>query len=359
MIEPLEPSGLEPEEVLFVAGTYGSGEQPTIYIGALDTREGTMRIVGSEAGIENPSFLALSDDLTRLYAASEKEEGEVAAYALDLKERRLTALGAQKTEGAAPCYAALDSSGNYLYAVNYGGGNVNVFPVGTGGGLGGMTSQARHSGAGVREDRQDAPHPHSVTPVPGGERVLVCDLGLDVIRIYRLEDGQLRQERDVRMLPGSGPRHLALHPNGRTVYCANELNCTVSVLEAREQYAELEPVQHVSTLPEAYAPGSDDSAADVHLSPDGRYLYVSNRGHDSIVRFPVDETTGRLKEEGDWQSTGGKTPRNFAVAEGWVLAANQTSGNITSFRLNPEDGRLIPTGSELELPSPVCVLFLK
>ncbi|QWU16613.1 6-phosphogluconolactonase [Paenibacillus sophorae] len=346
-----------PDEVLFYVGTYSPEEKPSIYLCGLNTGDGEMRIIQKTSGIENPSYITLNHAENVLYAVSEKEDGEVSAYSVDPGTNKLSLLGTRRTEGGAPCYVSISPKEDYVFVSNYSGGNVNAFPVNEDGSLGEMSSQVLHAGKGIREDRQEAPHPHSVIPDANDKRILVCDLGLDRIMLYRYEGGNLTRHGEVVLPDGSGPRHLAFHPSGKRLYCANELNCTVTVLEACEPSGNLEIRQHLSTLPEQYAAGSDDTAADIHTSPCGRFLYVSNRGHDSIALFHVDDETGLLKAM-DWQSTGGRTPRNFAITGELLLAANQNSGNITSFTIDSENGRLIPTGNELEVPKPVCIAIL-
>lgn len=343
------------DEIFFYAGSYGEADKPSIHLCALDTKDGGMRVLGGTSGIENPSYITLGRDGSRLYAVSEREDGEVAAYSVDPDTKELSLLGSRRTEGGAPCYVSVGGDGETVLVSNYTGGNVNAFPVSEDGALGAMSSNIRHEGKGTRPDRQEGPHPHSVTPEPGENRALVCDLGLDTIFFYRLEEGKLVPHREILLPEGSGPRHLAFHPNGTRVYCANELNNTVTVFAYDRQAGNLEILQTLSTLPEQYVPGSDDTAADIHVSPCGRFLYVSNRGHDSIALFQIDGESGLLTAA-DWQSTGGRTPRNFAIAGGMLIAANQNSGNITTFVIDSESGRLIPTGNELELPSPVCIV---
>ncbi|BCG56958.1 lactonase family protein [Paenibacillus sp. URB8-2] len=347
-----------PDEVLLYVGTYNSPDSPSIYLCGLNPGDGEMRIIRGTAGIENPSYITLNGAENVLYAVSEKDDGEVSAFSVDPETKELSLLGSRRTEGGAPCYVSVSAEGDYVFVSNYSGGNVNAFPVNEDGSLGEMSSQVLHAGKGFREDRQEAPHPHSVTPARSGRRVLVCDLGIDRIVSYLYENGELAKHHEAALPDGSGPRHLAFHPSGKWLYCVNELNCTVTVFAVNEQSGELEMQRHLSTLPEQYTAGSDDTAADIHFSPCGRFLYVSNRGHDSIVLFHIDESSG-LPEAMDWQSTGGRTPRNFAIAGGMLLAANQNSGNITSFTIDSENGRLIPTGNELEVPAPVCIAPLK
>ncbi|WP_342480980.1 lactonase family protein [Paenibacillus sp. FSL L8-0340] len=348
----------QPNEVLFYVGTYNTKEEDAILLGALNKDTGEMRVLDGTKGIENPSYLAVNRAGTVLYAASEQDEGEIHAFAIEAGTKALHPLGGRSTEGGAPCYVSVHPQGDYIYVANYTGGNVNVFPVGGDGSLQEMSAQVRHEGSGIRIDRQEAPHPHSVIPDSTGGRVLVCDLGLDQVLLYRVQDGKLITHREVDLPPGSGPRHLAYHPTEQWLYLINELNSTITVFASDEQQGDLRVLQSVSSLPEQYTAGSDDTAADIHVSPCGRFLYASNRGHDSIALFLIDAATGLL-EPADWVNSGGRTPRNFAIMGGMLLAANQNSGNIVSFRIDCESGRLIPTGNELEVPSPVCIKALK
>ncbi|MNC02938.1 6-phosphogluconolactonase [compost metagenome] len=347
----------QPDEVLFYIGTYNSKEKEAILLGALNEDTGEMRVLGGQKGIENPSFLALNGKGTVLYAVSEQDEGEVHAFAVEAGTGALQPLGGKGTDGGAPCYVSVSPQDDYIFVANYSGGNVNAFPVNADGSLGNMSGQVKHQGSGIRQDRQDAPHTHSVLPDSTGGRVLVCDLGIDQVLIYRLEDGKLVTHCEVDLPPGSGPRHLAVHPSKQWIYLINELNSTITVFANNEQQGELKLLQSISALPESYTAGSDDTAADIHVSPCGRFLYASNRGHDSIALFYIDTATGLLKP-GDWVKSGGRTPRNFAIIGGMLLAANQDSGNIVSFRIDNDSGRLIPTGNELEAASPVCIIPL-
>jgi 6-phosphogluconolactonase len=345
------------DQALFYVGTYSPEGEEAIHLCILDLAGGEMRVLHGTKGIENPSYLAVNEAGSILYAVSEKEEGEVHAFSIEGETKELSPLGSRLTEGGAPCYVSISPGGEYLFVSNYSGGNVNVFPLNSDGTIQEMSSQVRHTGKGIRDDRQEAPHPHSIIPDGSGERVWVCDLGLDQILMYRLEEGRLATHREISLPPGSGPRHLALHPSGKWVYLVNELNNTVTVFTNDEVFGGLNILQHVQTLPEQYIAGSDDTAADIHVSPCGRFLYASNRGHDSIVHFSIDQASGMLTAQ-DWQTSGGRTPRNFAIHGNYLLVANQNSGNITSYSIDSEDGRLIPTGNELGVSSPVCIKFL-
>ncbi|WP_410513233.1 lactonase family protein [Paenibacillus sp. BR2-3] len=345
------------DQALFYVGTYSPEGEEAIFLCALNLAGGEMRVLHGTKGIENPSYLAVNEAGSILYAVSEKEDGEIHAFSIEPGTKALTPLGSRLTDGGAPCYVSISPREDYLFVSNYSGGNINVFPVDSEGLLQEMSSQVRHTGKGIRDDRQEAPHPHSINPDSSGERVWVCDLGLDQILLYRMEEGQLITHSEVNLPPGSGPRHLALHPTGKWVYLVNELNNTVTVFTNDEVFGGLNILQHMDTLPEQYIAGSDDTAADIHISPCGRFLYASNRGHDSIVLFHIDTTSGFLTAV-DWQTSGGRTPRNFAINGNFLLVANQNSGNITSFSIDSDNGRLIPTGNELAMQTPVCIKFL-
>jgi len=345
------------DQILFYVGTYNPQEEKAVYLCMLDLDEGEMRVLHGTKGIENPSYLAMNAAKSVLYAVSEKDEGAIHAFSIHPQTKELSPLGNRPTEGGAPCYVSISPQEDYLFVSNYSGGNINVFPLNPDGSLQEMSSQVRHTGKGLREDRQEAPHPHSITPDSRGARVIVCDLGLDQVLFYQLEKGKLTTHREVSLPPGSGPRHVAFHPSGRWLYLINELNNTVTVFLYDEAFGSLNILQHVPTLPEKYIAGSDDNAADIHISSCGRFLYASNRGHDSIVLFHVDESSGLLTVA-DWQTSGGRSPRNFAIRDQLLLVANQSSGNITSFNIDSDNGRLIPTGNDLALPTPVCIKFL-
>lgn len=370
----------------FYVGGYSAREGEGIHLCSLDTGSGELRLHHGTSGIENPSFLIVADSqgagryedardgqgnesgsgvdmansagtaLTgsgalRLYAAIESEEGQVAAYAVDSADGRLSLLGTASTEGAGPCHLSLSPSGHLLVA-NYSSAHVNSFELDGEGNLSRMASAVQHIGSGFRQDRQAAAHAHNVVPSKDGKYAFVSDLGLDQIIIYRLEEGKLVTHREVSLPPGAGPRHFIIHPSDTIAYGVNELDNTVTVYAYNPTQGILEIIQHVSTLPEDYA--EESYAADIHFSPDGKYVYASNRGHDSIVRFRLDPSTGQLSDP-EWTSVGGKWPRNFAVLDDYVLAANQFSSTITLLRRDPATGSLSLTDSKLEVKDPSCI----
>lgn len=341
---------------LFYVGSYAGGGEPGIYLCELHRRTGEMRLLHSTEGIVNPSFLIVDQEALRLYAVSEQAAGLAAAYTVDPASGRLAKLGQEAaTMGADPCHLALlPGAEKHLLAANYSSGHVNSFALGKDGALLEMTALIRHEGSGVNKERQESAHAHSIVPSPDGRFAFVSDLGTDQIVIYRLEAGKLAKHGEVGLPPGSGPRHFVLHPSVRFAYGINELNNTMTVYAYDPAEGRLETVQHIGTLPGDFQ--GENYPADVHLSPDGQYVYGSNRGHDSIVRFRIDPGSGQLSEPA-WMGTGGSWPRNFAVLDDYVLVANQYSGNIVAFRRDAESGKLAPApaGQSLAISKPSCI----
>jgi 6-phosphogluconolactonase len=257
---------------------------------------------------------------------------------------------------------AVDQTGKWLVAANYGGGSVSAFPIKSDGSLGEATGFVQHAGASVNQQRQKEPHAHSVNFSPDNRFVLVSDLGLDQVMIYRLDPvkGTLSANNPAfaKVKSGAGPRHFAFHPNKRFGYVINEIDSTVTAFSYQPSNGTLEEVQTISTLPKDYTGKSYTAEIEVH--PNGRFLYGSNRGHDSIAVFSIDPRKGNLTTL-EQTSTQGKTPRNFAIdpSGSYLFAANQGSDNIVMFKIDQKTGKLTPTGAVLEVPSPVCVAFYK
>ncbi|WP_339275814.1 lactonase family protein [Paenibacillus sp. FSL W8-0426] len=342
-------------ETLFYVGTYASADQPGIYLCALNNDTGEMRVVNWMQGVDNPSYLALCPKADCLYAASETEEGELFVYRRDPATSELHLMDRKRTEGSSPCYVSVTRDGRWVLTSNYGSGSVNVFPVGDQGTLDEMSAMVQHVGSGESKERQEGPHAHSIQPDPSGQYAVVCDLGLDQMIVYRLdEEGRLVTHRELKQPPGSGPRHLVFHPSEKWAYAVNELNNTVSAYLYDLRRGEFTVIQHVSTLPEGH--DGTGTAADIRVSACGRFLYASNRGDDSIVLYHIDQETGKL-EAAQWTSTIGRTPRNFNLLPGGILlVANQDTDSIVGFRMDEEDGRLTHNGFKLEIPRPVCIV---
>jgi 6-phosphogluconolactonase len=354
-------------ETLVYVGTYTRGKGEGIHIYRLDPT-GALEPAGKATGGANPSFLAFHPSQHYLYAVNSLKEfagepgGAVSAFSIDPRSGALTVLNQQPSQGIEPCYLSVDATGRYVLLVNYTSGSVCVLPIEHDGRLGAPTDHVQHHGASVDPRRQEAAHAHSVVLDPANRYALVADLGLDKIMVYQLNlaHGKLipNEEPWASVRAGSGPRHIAFHPNGRYVYVINELGNTVTAFAYDGGQGALREIETVSALPEGFQ--GVNYSADVHISPSGRFLYGSNRGHDSIVIMAIDEHSGKLTCVGH-EPTQGRTPRNFALdpTGTLLLAANQDSGNVVTFRIDQETGKLSPTGHVAQVPMPVCVKVLR
>ncbi len=342
-------------KVWLYIGTYASAEEAGIHVATMNRETGELELVSSATGAENPSYLALSPDGSHLYAVSEQDEGEVLAYAIDADTHELHLLHRKSTDGGAPCYVELTPDGRHLLVANYTGANVCVFPIRADGTLEPMSGHAQHEGSGPHPERQDHAHTHSIVPSLDGQMAYVSDLGTDRIIAYHLDEaGGLKEAGHTSSTAAAGPRHLVFHPNGQLAYGVNELDSTVTAYMRHVETGILEALGTLSTLPDDFE--GENTGGDIRLSLCGRYVYASNRGHDSIVHYRIDEQSGQL-ETVEWVPVKGRTPRNLAVLPGgYVLASNQDSNNIVQFATEPDSGRLTPTGHELTLNRPVCVM---
>jgi 6-phosphogluconolactonase len=283
--------------------------------------------------------------------------GALSSFAIDPATGGLTLLNQQPSEGPGPCHLVVDKAGRNVLVANYGGGNVAALPIGDDGRLKPAVSVRAHEGSGPDQARQEKPHAHGIYLDAAERFALSPDLGADRVFVYRFDStrGALEPQGTAPLDPGSGPRHLTFHPSGRYAYVINELLSTVTALAYDATKGALAPVQTVTTLPEGFSGTS--WTAEVAVSPDGRFLYGSNRGHDSLAVFRVDPTSGRLTAAGH-VPVGGKTPRHFTIEPRgrWLLAAHQDSDSIAVFRLDPATGMPTPVGSPIAVPKPVCVL---
>jgi 6-phosphogluconolactonase len=357
------------EELLYV-GTYtDEGRREGVHLVRFDTGSGDLQLVRSFDVGPNPSFLAIHPNGRWLYLVNEVNEpretngtrtGDVSAFAISPETADLTRLNAQRTRGGSPCYVSVDRRGRVVFVANYMGGNVVVLPIEDGGGVAPVEASTANGGStGPNAARQEAPHAHCVVTDPSNRFVLMADLGLDRVFLDRLDADRIAltptEGRGVRLRPGAGPRHLAFHPRLPLVYVANELDSTVTTLRLDAERETLTVVDTRSTLPAGSI--GENSVADIHVAPDGRALYVSNRGHDSVAVFAVGEDGGLTLEqvascEGDW-------PRNFSLdpTGRWLLVANQRSNDIVVLRREEAAGTLQPTGKRLAVAAPVCVRF--
>lgn len=323
-----------------------------------DDETGALDHIQTVEGIDNPSFLTVDADGRHLYAVCEGGEGSVAAFSRDPESGKLTELNRQASEGSGPCYVSVDASGQYVLVANYGSGSIAALPIKDDGGLEPASSAIQHEGSSVNPDRQEGPHAHMIASTPDGRYVLATDLGVDQIIAYALDtaSGELTQSARTASHPGAGPRHFAFSPDGGTVYAINELDSTLTAFTYHADNGSLAAEQTVSTLPEEF--GGDNTCAQIAVSPDGQFVYGSNRGHDSIAIFAVGADGGKLTPLGH-TPTEGRTPRNFVIdpTGRWLLAANQESDTAVAFHRNAQTGQLSDPVASFDLPSAVCLVF--
>lgn len=356
-------------EMLVYIGNYAKKAEDGIHVYKLDLKSGKLSYQQIVKGVLEPSFLTLDKNKKCLYAVNEIEEyddkksGSVSAFEIDQKTGNLQPLNVQSSLGGNPCNITISENGKFVLTANYIGGNVVVFKVDSNGSLGAAADLVQHSGSGPNEDRQKSAHPHSVVLDRNNRFAFVPDLGIDKLVIYRFDadNGKLTVNQIqpfFQTKAGAGPRHFKFHPNGKLAFLINELDSTIVSLAYNEQNGTLKEVQTVSTLPETFS-ASQNGCAEVEVSPNGKFLYGSNRGHDSIVSYKIDESTGKL-EYIEHISTQGKSPRNFAIdpTGKLLLAANQNSNSVYTFFIDENSGKLQPTGNYISVPKPVCLKLI-
>jgi 6-phosphogluconolactonase len=349
--------------VTVYVGTYTDGTSRGIYRLAFDPSPGAMSEPVLAAEARNPSFLALHPNGRFLYAVGEidsfagAKSGAVSAFAIDAKTGDLRLLNQQPSEGTGPCHLVVDKTGRNVLVANYGGGTVAVLPIEADGRLEPASSVRTHEGSGPNKGRQEKPHAHGIYLDAAERFALSPDLGADRVFVYRFDaaKGTLEPHGAAALPPGSGPRHLAFHPGGRYVYVINELLSTITAFSYDAEKGALSERQTVSALPKGYS--GESWTAEVAVSADGRFVYGSNRGDDSLAVFAVDPATGRLTPKGH-VSVGGKYPRHFTIdpTGRYVLAAHQNSGTIAVLRLDPSTGMPGPAGATVKVDRPVCLL---
>lgn len=357
------------KEWLVYVGTYTAGTSTSKGIQALrlDRATGALTGLTLAAETENPSFLALHPNGRALYAVNEvaqfdgKPGGGVTAFTIG-KGGALTKINEQNSGGGGPAHISLNKEGTYAFVANYGGGSVSAYPVAKNGRLGAQTGFVQHEGSGTDPKRQTRPHAHSINVDPSGRFAIAADLGLDKLFVYKFDKakGTLSPNEPpfATVAPGSGARHFAFAPNGRFGYAINELKSTITVFAWDAAKGTLTEVQTLSTLPEGYT--GESFTADVQVHPSGKFVYGSNRGHNSISVFAVDQKTGKLTLSST-QSTGGSWPRHFGIdpAGEFLLAANQRSDSIVVFRIDAGTGALAETGKTAQVGQPACVRFIE
>ncbi len=358
-------SGDKKEPQRFFVGTYTQGRSEGIYSFSLDPVTGKLTDQGLAAKTTNPSFITLTADGKFLLSVHETqgEEGSpmgyVESFAVKKDNNQLTSTGKVSSGGADPCYVSVNQHG-YVLVANYSGGNVALFRLDNSGKLSDTLDVQQHHGSGPDKARQAGPHVHSAFFEPGSDRIFVADLGIDQVSVYKIDNSINKLVKAsvpaIIMAPGSGPRHLAFHPTLKVVYVVNELSCTVSVVNLNKEGG-FTTIENVSALPSGY--DKPNTCADIHISKDGRFLYASNRGLNSIAIFSVDPKNGKLVQIGQ-ESSRGDGPRNFALSpdENYLLVANQNTQDIVSFRRDIKTGKL-QFADQIKAFKPVCLLFRK
>ena len=353
-------------EIFVYIGTYTKTSSEGIYVYRLDPSTGALEYSSKAAGQVEPSFLAIDPDQRYLYAVNEinqfegEQSGAVSAFSIDPATGALTFLNQRSSRGTGPCHLSVDQTGRYVLVANYAGGSASILPIENDGQLGEASDFVQHEGSSATE-RQQGPHAHSITPDASNRFAFVADLGLDKVLIYRLdqEAGKLKPGDPswVQVQAGAGPRHFDFHPNGRYAYLINELDNTFTAFAYDQARGALTQLQTISTLPDDF--DGTSYCADVHVAPSGKFVYGSNRGHDSIVICAIDENTGRLTVVGH-ESGQIANPRNFAIdpTAKFLFVANQDTDTVVSFHIDQQTGELEATGLVTEVPMPVCLKMI-
>jgi len=352
---------------LLYVGTYTEKESKGIYAYRFDAAPTQLTPLGLAAETTNPSFLAIDPSGRFLYAVNEVQNykgassGAVSSFGIDQQNAKLSPLNEVPSRGADPCYITFDKTGKFALIANYTGGSVAVFPVRPNGDIGESSAFVQHTGSSINKERQAGPHAHWIETTPDNRFAIAVDLGLDKLLVYRFDatKGSLTPNDPpyASLDPGAGPRHLAFHPNGKLAYVVNELQSTITAFTYDPSRGTLQKLNTISTLPKNFT-GVNDTA-EIHVHPSGKFLYASNRGHDSIALFSIDGRTGALTLV-DHFPTQGKTPRDFDIdpTGKFLFVANQGTNNIVVFRIDLNNGKLTPTGQILQVPSPVCLKFV-
>jgi 6-phosphogluconolactonase len=353
----------EPISVYFGTYTRGQDSSKGIYRSILDTETGKLSkpILATEA--KNPSFLEIHPNKKFLYAVSEVDgSGGVSAYAINSSTGDLKLLNQQPSGGAGPCHVSIDHKGKNVLVANYGSGSASVIPIKSNGRLKEPTGFIQHTGSSINTRRQTGPHAHSINVSPDNRFAFVADLGIDKVMIYKLDikKGTILKNAPpfAKLKPGAGPRHFAFHPNGRFAYVINELDCTVTAFAYEPSSGALSDIQTIPTLPKDFS--GSNTCAEVRVHPSGKFLYGSNRGHDSIAVYQTDVGNGILTFV-EHEKAEIKTPRNFNIdpTGRFCLVANQGNDSVVVFRINQRTGALKPTGNKISIGRPVCVRFLR
>jgi 6-phosphogluconolactonase len=360
----LAREGTAMDDALLYVGTYTEDTASKgIYLVAMQSRTGALREVGLVNAGPNPSFLAMDPNGRTLYAVNEVGQrnqvhgGGVTALSIASGNGQLTRLNEQSSGGAGPCFVSVDRSGRAVLVANYDAGSVALLPIKSDGSVAAATQVIQHSGKGPDRERQATPHAHSIITDPSNRFALSADLGADRVFVYRFDGQSLRHVEggDAIIRPGAGPRHIVFHPSLPLVYVANELDSSVATLRLDVDRGGLSLVETHPTVPTRWT--GRNYPADIHIDASGRTLYVSNRGHNSITVFRLDDSGALTLDQ--VVSTDGDWPRNFTLDPSgrWLLVANQKSNSIVALARDPDSGRLTSTSHKIAVPSPVCLRF--
>lgn len=354
---------VEQQRLLVFAGSYAEAEESGVNVYTFDEESGTLTWTDGFAGLKNPTFLNVDADRKLLYAISEtvnetgKKVGEAAAFSIDAAKGSVRIMNRKITVDSTICHIQRDAESRFLTVTSYHGGMIGLFSITEEGAIGNKLDVQQHVGSSQHPERQDRPHPHSTFYSPDGRYLLVPDLGLDRIVTYELDaaGGKLVHHGEAALHPGAGPRHLSFHPGGRFVYVINEVDSTITSFTYDNETGQLTTMETVSTLPPEFK--DENSCAEIKVSADGSYLYGSNRGHDSIVVFAIDEQSGLLSLVQHISVEGGH-PRHFALTPNgrYLLAANRDTDNIVTFKVDQASGKLAFTGNSVTVSKPVCVV---
>ncbi|ANU24487.1 lactonase family protein [Planococcus donghaensis] len=340
-----------------LTGSYASEIEPGIKLWEFEKSTGELTELTSIGGIERPSFLAIHPNGTSFVATSEVGNGELVSYWIHPTTKKMMEINRQPSNGDHPAHVTIDETGNWLLSVTYSGATINVHPLLADGAIGELAFSTKHEGSGPNSDRQDAAHPHSIIQVPDRNLFLVSDLGTDTITTYKLNtaDGKLTHQHTVQTEAGAGPRHLSFHPTRPFVYSVNELNSTLMVYKISRD-GQLEFLQLVPLVPDSYE--GENTSAEIAVSSDGKFVYASNRGHDSIASFAV-QANGTLENLG-LASSGGEGPRHFGLISGndWLIVANENSHTLTALKMG-RAGTPCTVENIIQTTAPVCVKVIK
>jgi 6-phosphogluconolactonase len=349
-------------------GTYSEPGEPGLFVYEFNRNEGSLKIVQEVAGMESPSYLEINPNGKFLYSANrssvipDKPWGSISAFKIDQLTGRINHINDQPSFGSESCHVSIDSQGRLLFVANYTTGNVCVYPINSDGSLGTISSSVQHTGSSINKSRQEGPHAHCTTVSPDNNFLYVTDLGIDRIKANKIDYEKNIlipiSESDGLVEKGSGPRHFTIHPNEKFAYVIEELSSSITFFDYNKEDGSLTVKQSIKTIPVEF--NDINYCADIHISPSGKYLYGSNRGHNSLAIFSIDQDNGMLSIV-DYQPTFGEWPRNFLIdPDGdFIFVANQNSDNLVIFKVNTQSGKLTKTGEVTDIQNPVCIKLLK